>query len=197
MDELRTAQGWVKAVNVSDETIEGLIAIREACQAEGIIASDRRWKKSLNLVKAVAFMMGETKTSPEDLQILTDVLWREPKERDKIARIVGDRSDPATAQVMEVLDSARETVKRITALKNKKERGEYVGAAANAIDQFTAQKAQLGELAKGAGKRAKMAANDAAVEIQGMHAEAQRAISGALGFSDKARFSSVDAPNGR
>jgi MoxR-like ATPase len=47
MDELRRAQGEVAAVKITDDTVDALLAIRDACRGEGITASDRRWKKSL------------------------------------------------------------------------------------------------------------------------------------------------------
>ena len=108
MDELRRAQGEVAAVKVTDDTVDALLAIRDACRGEGITASDRRWKKSLGIVRASAWLAGEKKTCPEDLAILVDSLWREPKERAKVARIVGNLADPASMQAVEILDAARE-----------------------------------------------------------------------------------------
>ena len=50
------------------DVIDGSLAagseIRDACKFEGIIASDRRCKKALKIVQAVAFMAWEKKTSP-------------------------------------------------------------------------------------------------------------------------------------
>ena len=153
MADLRKAQAEVAKVNVTDETIDALIEIRDACKAEGIIASDRRWKKALKLVQAVAYMAGEKKTSPEDLAILVDSLWREPKDRPKVARLVGKLADPVGAQAAEILDAARETAHKVAALKAG-DRKAYIAQAAQALEQFQAQQKKLGQLAKGAGRRA-------------------------------------------
>jgi hypothetical protein len=64
MDELRRAQGEVAAVKVTDDTVDALLAIRDACRSEGITASDRRWKKSLGIVRASTWLAGENKTCP-------------------------------------------------------------------------------------------------------------------------------------
>lgn len=181
MAELHEAQTAAQAIEVTEDTIDGLIAIREACQAEGIIASDRRWKKSLGLVQAVAWMAGQEHTSTEDLVVLTDVLWREPKERHQISRIVSERSDPTRAKVEEVLESAREISKNLNALKAQKQNSNYIGAAAKAIDQYTEQRNQLSELQRSASNRSKTLVRDALTEIQGMQAEASRTISAKLG----------------
>jgi MoxR-like ATPase len=67
MDQLRAAQAEALTVTITDETLDALIAIREACKAEGIVPSDRRWKKCLKAARASAYLAGETKTSPEEI----------------------------------------------------------------------------------------------------------------------------------
>lgn len=181
MNDLRRAQAEVMAVKVTDETIDALLAMRDACRAEGITASDRRWKKSLGVVRASAWLAGEKKTSPEDLGILVDSLWREPKDRPKVARIVGQLSDPASMQAVEIVDAAREIATKVAALRSG-DRKAYVGQAAQAIEQFAAQQGKLGELTKSAGRRAQATIRDAIAEIQGLHAELARAVSAGLGI---------------
>ena len=181
MNELRRAQAEVGAVKVTDDTVEALLSIRDACRGEGIIASDRRWKSSLKLVRASAWLAGEKKTCPEDLAILVDSLWREPKDRPKVARIVGTLSDPASMQSLEILDAAREIATKVASLKSG-DRKAYIGQAAQAVEQFDAQQAKLAELAKTGGRRAKSVIGDAVAEIQGLHAEVARAVSSGLGL---------------
>lgn len=181
MADLRSAQAEVAAVKITDETVDALLAIRDACRAEGIIASDRRWRKSLGIVRASAWLAGEKKTCPEDLAILTDSLWRDPKDRSKVARIVGSLSDPASMQSVEILDAAREIATKVASLKTG-DRKSYIAQAAEATQQFDAQRAKLAELAKSGGRRAKAVINDAVAEIQGLHAEVARAVSSGLGL---------------
>lgn len=181
MAELKKAQAEVAKVKITDDTIDALIAIRDACRAEGIIASDRRWKKSLKIVQAAAHLTGEKQTTPEDLAILVDSLWREPKERSKVARLVGKLADPVGTQAQEILDAARETAQKVAALKTS-DRKQYVAQAASAVEQFTQQQDKLSELARSGGRRAKAVVSDAQAEIQGMHAEMARAVSAGLGL---------------
>jgi len=182
MADLRKAQAEVAKVTVTDETIEALIQIRDACKAEGIIASDRRWKKALKIVQAVAWMAGEKKTSPEDLAILTDSLWREPKDRPKVARLVGKLADPVGAQAAEILDASRETAAKVAALQAG-DRKQYIAQAAQALEQFQAQQKKLAQLTKGAGRRAIGVITDATEEIGAIHADLARTVSAGLGLS--------------
>jgi MoxR-like ATPase len=181
MAALRKAQAEASRVAVTDETIDALIQIREACKAEGLVASDRRWKKSLKLAQAAAYMASEKRTSPEDLSILTDSLWREPKDRPKVARIVGKTADPVSAQAAEILDAARETAAKVAAIKAG-DRKAYIAQAAQALEQFQAQQKKLGQLAKSAGRRASAVIQDATDEIVALHTDLARSVSQGLGL---------------
>ncbi len=179
MDQLRAAQAEVQTVTITDETLDALLAIREACKAEGIVASDRRWKKCLKAARASAYLAGESKTSPEDLSLLTDCLWREPKERPKLARVVGKLADPIGSQALEIVDAARETSARVSALQTG-DRRSYISAAANALEEFNAQQAKLAELGKSAARRSKQTIADATSEILQLHTELARVVATGL-----------------
>ena len=181
LKELRKEQAATRLVKVTDDTVDALVAMREALRQEGIVASDRRWKKCLRLAQAAAHLAGEKKTSPEDLSILVDSLWREPKDRPKVARIVGKLADPIGTQAQEVLDAARETAGKVTALKTG-DRKSYIAAAAQALEQFNQQQDRLTKLARSGGKRARSVIADASPEINAMHAELARTVSAGLGL---------------
>lgn len=181
MKTLHAAQAQVAKVKVGDTTVDALIGIRDALKAEGIVASDRRWKKGLKLTQASAWAAGEKQTTPEDLILLTDSLWREPKERPKVAKIVGRVADPASAQAQEILDAARESSDKVHALKAG-DRKQYIAQAANALEQFNQQMQKLEKLAAGGGRRAREAIKEASHEITSMHEELARTVSSGLGL---------------
>ena len=180
--ELQQSQASVEKVKLTDATVDALLTIRDACKMEGIIASDRRWKRSLKIVKAAAYLAGEKETTPEDLVLLVDSLWREPKERQKIARLVGKLSDPVGTQAVEILDAARETAQKVAGLKSAGDRKTYISQAAHAVEQFNAQQQKLGELGTSGGRRARQTVAEASTEINLMHGELARAVSVGLGL---------------
>lgn len=181
MKTLKAAQSDVAKVKVTDATVDGLITIRDALKTEGIIASDRRWKKSLKLTQAAAWLMGEKQTTPEDLTLLTDSLWRETKERPKIAKIVGKLADPVATQATEILDAARETTEKTQALRNT-DRKAYISKCTEAIDQFNQQLTKLENLAHSGGKRARDVIREASTEITALHEDMARSVSSGLGL---------------
>lgn len=179
--DLKAAQDEVQKVKVTDETVEALITVREALQAEGLTVSDRRLKKSLKVVKASAYMAGENETVPEDLLCLVDAFWREPKERSKVSRVVGKLADPISIQITEVLDAAREQAQKLEQ-KKATDRKAFIAEASTAVQTFDEQQAKLNELARSAGKRASVLVTDASAEINTMRNDYARAVSGALGL---------------
>ena len=164
MPALEQAQWATAKVKVTDATVDALMAIRDACRVEGIVASDRRWKRSLKLAQASAYLAGEKQTGPEDLVILTDSLWREPKDRPKVARIVGKLSDPVAAQATEILDAARETAQKVVELQGGDSKA-YISQAAQAIDAVLAAAATAGGPGEVRWERAKAAIAEANAEI--------------------------------
>ena len=178
---LKQVQDQVAAIPITEATLDALISIREECKAEGIVASDRRWKKSLKLVKAQAYLAGATETSPEDLAFLADSLWREPKERAKVARLVGRLADPIGSQALEIADAAREMAAKVKAL-HKDDRKAYLAQASQSLDGFRAQQEKLKELSRTAGQRAKQMVNDSLTEVNQLHAELARSINQTLGL---------------
>jgi MoxR-like ATPase len=181
MAALTTAQWASQQVKVPDATYDAMIAIRDACRTDGIVASDRRWKKLIKLIKATAYLAGEKTAAPEDLHVLADALWRDPKDRPKVARIVGRIADPTSAQAQEILDAARELTGKVAGFKSG-DRKVYLTEAANALGQFQAQNQKLSTLAKGAGRRAKAVISDVSTEISALHGELARTVSAGLGL---------------
>ncbi|MGD6736076.1 ATPase RavA domain-containing protein [Photobacterium leiognathi subsp. mandapamensis] len=68
--------------------------------------SDRRWKKSVRLLKASAFFNGRDEINPLDLLVLQDCLWHSPESRNVICNIVDKfASDYAFNQKESALDA--------------------------------------------------------------------------------------------
>jgi len=182
---LRAAQQEVAQLRVTDATVDALMDIRDGLKPEGVVASDRRWVKSLRLAQAAAYLAGATETTPEDLSFLVDSLWREPKDRAKVARVVGPLADPVSFQATEILDAALEQAARVGALRTGGDRQAFLAQAAKVLDDFRAQQKKLNALST-TGRRAKEVVASAVRQVQQLHAELARTVSQGLGLGVRA-----------
>jgi MoxR-like ATPase len=108
MVQLSQAQGEAEAVDIGDDILDTLCEIKTAIEKDGFTVSDRRWVKLLKIVRANAYINGHSSVEEDDLLILSDCLWREPKDRSKLSAIVARVANPVAAEVQEILDSMKD-----------------------------------------------------------------------------------------
>ncbi|GEL71099.1 AAA family ATPase [Myxococcus virescens] len=176
MEALRAMQADASNVRLTEDTLDAIIVLRNALKDEGVVISDRRWKKSLHLVQAAAFLAGEAQTCPEDLTILVDVLWRHPHERPRLSRLVNKLINPAVYEANEVLEDGREAAAKAHALKQHQHRRSYLAQAARTMLMLRAQVEMLARLSETASKRARGVIDDAITELNELHAELARDV---------------------
>ncbi|MCG3728331.1 ATPase RavA domain-containing protein [Vibrio cincinnatiensis] len=87
----------LEALTLSNDVFEKLYQLKQMLEqaaeesglpADDVYVSDRRWKKSVKLLKACAFFNGRDQISPLDLLLLQDCLWNSPESRDVVYRII-------------------------------------------------------------------------------------------------------------
>ncbi len=107
---LEQCQDEVDDVELPDEMVEAVLAIKQMSEEAGFRASDRRWRQSTTLLKARAYLDGDARVSEDHLEVLADVLWRRPQDRPAIAGIIGRVGNPLGVRALEILDAAREAL---------------------------------------------------------------------------------------
>jgi MoxR-like ATPase len=108
LDELRQAQDEVARVNLSDDARDAIITIKHALEQEGVAASDRRWQACARLVKARAWLEGDTETSADHCDILVHALWTEPAHIRVVERVVSKIANPLNLEAVELEDAAKD-----------------------------------------------------------------------------------------
>lgn len=124
-------------VDISD-IVPLILAVKATlAQDHGVIASDRRWKSSLKLVRASAALAGRTKAKGIDLLPLVDCLWNKAEERDIIRTVVAKTRSPALAAAEKFLDLAKAEAAKMPNLNptaGKLSDASGIGAAGNVLD---------------------------------------------------------------
>jgi MoxR-like ATPase len=108
LDDLRKAQAEVAAVPLSADTREAIIAVKHELEGEGIAASDRRWRSTAKLVRAKAWMDGETLTCADHAEILVHALWSAPAQQRVVERCVSKICNPLNLEAVELEDAAKD-----------------------------------------------------------------------------------------
>jgi len=80
LQELSKLKENVSRVEIPQAVFKILLRIRKELNAKGISLSDRRYKSSVSLIKAKAFINGREVAKEEDVKILENVLWKDPAE---------------------------------------------------------------------------------------------------------------------
>jgi MoxR-like ATPase len=89
-NELSVLQRKVTEVAFSEEHYVTLATLRNKLSDEGIRPSDRRFKQSLSILQATAFLKGRMHVLKSDFAILKNVLWEMPEQQELTSRIISD-----------------------------------------------------------------------------------------------------------
>jgi MoxR-like ATPase len=89
-NELSVLQRKVTEVAFSEEHYVTLATLRNKLSDEGIRPSDRRFKQSLSILQATAFLKGRMHVLKSDFAILKHVLWEMPEQQELTSRIISD-----------------------------------------------------------------------------------------------------------
>src|SRR5207253_11346531 len=83
--ELREAIG---AVAISGTILRSIADVRRELARQQIVASDRRWHNSLDLLRAHALLLDREQVTEDDLMFLEHTLWKDPEEHAKVRETI-------------------------------------------------------------------------------------------------------------
>src|SRR6266516_52234 len=96
------------AVDVPDGIVDAVCQLRAALRRAELVCSDRRWKQSVRLLQASAWLDGRAEVSENDLTVLTAVLWDSTAERPTVEREVLQLVNPDAKEALDLADSIDE-----------------------------------------------------------------------------------------
>jgi len=125
LEELQAAQAEVGEVRIGRDTTDTMVEIRSAMQMEGLIASDRRYRQSLQALQAMAWLHGRETVNDDDFRILEHMLWSEPTEIKRVSRVILSKTNPIDQAANEIIDEIDDIAGALmSAVLDAKARGE-------------------------------------------------------------------------
>lgn len=183
MGELHAVQRAAMEVDIPEEIVDLLLDVKAAVEQEGYKPSDRRWVKCLDLLRAHAYLRGRTEVTEDDLLFLQHVLWKEPKDKAELARIIGKTANPLMHASREILDAAKELYRDIPVGQrvDPSRATEVVSRVVEANGQLKGMADKLRTMANG---KQLDCVDHAVEELRGMMANLARFASSVSGFED-------------
>src|SRR5437660_1911300 len=108
LSELRELQEQVRGVGIPAHVYRSIADIRRELNKKGIQASDRRYRQSLSLLQARAYLEGQTEVFEKDLFFLEHVLWRDPGEHEQVRNTIRELILGYEEEITELLYESRE-----------------------------------------------------------------------------------------
>lgn len=106
--ELTELQNQAAAVAVPSHVYRGIADIRRELNKKNILASDRRYRQSLALLRAYAYLEGEKEVYEKHLFFLEHVLWRDPAEHEQVRSTIRELLLGYEEEIAELLYESRE-----------------------------------------------------------------------------------------
>lgn len=125
LDELKAMQQEVEKIRVSDEINELMDDILCELRKNNIHVSDRKYFGFTPIVRAKAYLNGNTEVKPQDLLVLKNYFWSEPSQIPTVGKILTDICEnPIGAKTAELVEMARESYSELSEYVDGKDRSD-------------------------------------------------------------------------
>jgi MoxR-like ATPase len=108
LTELNEIQRQVLDVTIPSHVYRSIADIRRELNKKNIQASDRRYRQSLPLLQAYAYLDGEKEVYEKHLFFLEHVLWRDPAEHEQVRSTIRELLLGYEEEITELLYESRE-----------------------------------------------------------------------------------------
>lgn len=108
LEELTALQQAADQQEVPARVRRALGEVRRRLGKKQIVASDRRYRQSLALLKAHSYLAGDPQVTDRSLLFLEHALWREPSEQDEVRSTIREVVLGYEQEVQEMLFQSRE-----------------------------------------------------------------------------------------
>jgi MoxR-like ATPase len=111
--ELEQMQTQVQKLPFTSQVVDSLVDLQREFKKENFVASTRKYVQMVMILRAYAFLQGETEVSEDSFEILNHVIWNHPREKIAVAKIVAKVGNPLNVQAQETLIAITESIAQL------------------------------------------------------------------------------------
>jgi MoxR-like ATPase len=176
--DLSVLRAAAATIRVTDEVADLLLDLKDSLAREhGVVCSDRRWRKMVELVCARAAIRGGVETAKGDVMVLADAIWRTPDERPTVQATVAKAVSPDLGAALKVLDAATEMFGKIDKTKTGTIETQKIAQAAQELNKMANQIKNL------SGFKDDVGIQDAHARVAGMRMEVAKIAAEQMGIT--------------
>ena len=114
MADIYQAQQDLRKVTIPDSVIEAILDLRADLAAESIHPTDRRWKQTMDILRAEAWLRDGEEVEINDCRSLVHVLWNDSSQRSTVMSKVLQMIDPMDRKPVELYEALAAQEKMIS-----------------------------------------------------------------------------------
>jgi len=103
-DDVAEAKAAVAQVPFDDEVYAALVEVRRELRSKNIDVTDRRFKRSLRVLQAEAWLEGASQVDVDQIMILAHVLWELPEQITDVEAILSEKVSPGEKEALALLE---------------------------------------------------------------------------------------------
>ncbi|NKC13446.1 MAG: AAA domain-containing protein [Gammaproteobacteria bacterium] len=107
-ESLMTLAQACAAIAVPKAVIAEMAQLRQQLTTKGVIASDRRYRQSLSVLRAAALLDGRQSVQHQDLFWLEHMLWNDPSEQSAVLAVLSEMSSGFEEEARKLIRQALE-----------------------------------------------------------------------------------------
>lgn len=136
----------VPAITWTDDAMMTTLSLREKLRQENLEPSDRRFRQSVRILQAAAFLDGRSEITEDDIGALRFTLWDTVETKDKVERMCLTAANPFHEQLMEVRSGIQELAAQITEKVTTATEGEQTSFGRTVNDKLNTARTLLDSL---------------------------------------------------
>lgn len=108
----------VPFVPISATVYTRLVLLKKAMLAKDLMVSDRRWRQSIKLIQAHAFLSGRSLAAVDDVQVLRHSLWEDPSQIEEVERLTIGFANSFAQKALDILRKADQIAEEVRGSKD-------------------------------------------------------------------------------